>query len=100
LWIFSEKTIHLISRNGESIIKIGNTSKTTNVARATCTPFLIKFKNDNFKFLKNLKLNLDMDNVEIYKRAKFQLKISSNAGCARTTNLTYVIVKSVNFYNL
>jgi hypothetical protein len=38
-----------------------------------------------------------MYNVEIYKRAKFRLKICYNVGC---TKITYVIVNSVNFYNL
>jgi hypothetical protein len=36
-------------------------------------------------FKKILKLNLDMDNVEIYKRANVQLKIRYNVDCAKIT---------------
>jgi hypothetical protein len=56
-----------------------------NVARATYGLFFEKIKTGILKFPKNLKLNLDMDNVEIYKRAKFQLKIPRNMGCAKIT---------------
>jgi hypothetical protein len=48
--------------------------ETTNVAQATCSSFFEKFENDISKFQIILKLNLDMENVEIYKwGAKFQL---------------------------
>jgi hypothetical protein len=36
-------------------------------------------------FLKKLKLILNLDNVEIYKRVKFQLKIPYNIGCSKIT---------------
>jgi hypothetical protein len=41
-----------------------------------------------------------MDKVEIYKRAKFQLNIHYNVAYKKIKKLTYVIVNSVNFYNL
>jgi hypothetical protein len=57
----------------------------TNVAKVICTSlFLQKFKNCILKFQKILKLNLDMDNIEIYKHAKFQLYISYNMGCTKS----------------
>jgi hypothetical protein len=57
--------------------------KTTNVPPATCSSFFAKFKNGILKFQKNLKLNLDTNNVEIYKRAKFQLEVPYNMGFAK-----------------
>jgi hypothetical protein len=57
------------------IHKIAISVKTTNVARATCSLFFEKFKKTHFIVLKNVKLIADMDNVEIYKHAKFQLEI-------------------------
>jgi hypothetical protein len=58
-------------------------AKTINVARATYSLFFKKFKNNIFKFKKKLKLNVNMYNVEIYKRAKIQLKIRYNLGYAK-----------------
>jgi hypothetical protein len=58
-------------------------TKTINVARATYNLFFEKFKKHILKFSKNLKLIPDMDNVEIYKHAKFQLEIPYNIGCAK-----------------
>jgi hypothetical protein len=52
---------------------------------STCSSFFKKFKNSIFKFQKNLKLNVDIYNVEIYKHAKFQLKIRYDVGCAKIT---------------
>jgi hypothetical protein len=54
--------------NTQKALKI---SKTTNVARATCSSFLEKFENTILKFQKNLKLNIQVDNVVIYNRANF-----------------------------
>jgi hypothetical protein len=65
--------------------KLDGGSKTANVARATCSSFFEKFKKCILKFSKNLKLILHMGNDEIYKRAKFQLKIPYNIGCAKIT---------------
>jgi hypothetical protein len=42
-------------------------------------------KKDILVFKKILKVNLDMNNVEIYKLAKFQLGIPYNVGCAKIT---------------
>jgi hypothetical protein len=54
--------------------------------KLTCS--LLSFenlKNDILKFLKNLKKNVDADNVEFYQFAKFELKISHILGCAKIT---------------
>jgi hypothetical protein len=40
-----------------------------------CSSFFEILKNHILKFSKNMKLIPDMDNVEIYKLAKFQLEI-------------------------
>jgi hypothetical protein len=61
-------------------------TKTTNVARVTCSSFLEKFKNTILKFQKNLKLNIHIDNVVIYNRANFQVKIPYSLSCAKMTN--------------
>jgi hypothetical protein len=49
------------------------TPETTNVARATCSLLLNKIENSNLKFQENLKLNLHIVNVVIYKHANFQV---------------------------
>jgi hypothetical protein len=59
--------------------------ETTNLARVTYSSFFENFENSILKFPKILKLNLDMDNVEIYKCAKFQLEIPYSVGCAKIT---------------
>jgi hypothetical protein len=68
----------------------------TNIARATCSLFFLK-KYIILKFQKYLKLNMDMDNVEIYKRVIFQLEIPYNVGGAKKKE-KYVVVNNVNFY--
>jgi hypothetical protein len=48
-------------------------SKITNVARATCSSFFEKFETTIFEVSKNLRLNLQVDNVVIYNRANFEV---------------------------
>jgi hypothetical protein len=62
------------------------TAKTTNVARATCSSFLEKFENTILKFQKTLKLNIQVENVVIYNRANFQVKIPYSLSCTKMTN--------------
>jgi hypothetical protein len=66
--------------------KCATGTTTTNVARAICSSFFEKFKNTILKFQKNLKLNLQVDNVVIYNRANFKVKISYSLSCAKMTN--------------
>jgi hypothetical protein len=61
-------------------------AKTTYVARATCSLFLEKFENTILKFQKNLKLNIQVDNLVIYNRENFQVKIPYSLSCAKMTN--------------
>jgi hypothetical protein len=58
-------------------------TKTTYGARAS---FLEKFENTILKFQKNLKLNIQVDNIVIYNRANFQVKIPYSLSCAKMTN--------------
>jgi hypothetical protein len=49
---------------------------TTNIARAAYSSLFEKIENDTFlKFEKNVKLNLQVDNVMIYNHANFQAQI-------------------------
>jgi hypothetical protein len=61
-------------------------TKTINIARATCSLFFKKFENTILKFQKNLKLNLQVDNIVIYNRANFQIEIPYIISCAKITN--------------
>jgi hypothetical protein len=47
--------------------------------------FFRNFENASLKFPKNLKLFLDIDNVEIYNRAKFQFQIPYIRGSTKIT---------------
>jgi hypothetical protein len=61
-------------------------AKTINVAPATCSSFFEKFENTILKFQTNLKLNLQVDNIVIYNRANFQVKIRYSLSYAKMTN--------------
>jgi hypothetical protein len=51
-----------------------------------CSSFFEKFEYTILKFQKNLKLNLQVDNVVIYNRANFQIEIPYSLSCAKMTN--------------
>jgi hypothetical protein len=46
-------------------------SKTINVARATCSSFFERFKNNILKFQTKLKINVDIEFVGFYQREFF-----------------------------
>ena len=56
------------------------------VARATCSPFFEKIKNDTLKFQKNLKQILDVDNDDIHQCAKYQCEIFCILRCIKMKN--------------
>jgi hypothetical protein len=83
--------IHLMLRSGRSTStfaqKLSSDPKTIMyIAQAICSSFLKKFKNTILKFQKKLKLNIQVDNVVIYNRANFQVKIPYSLSCAKMTN--------------
>jgi hypothetical protein len=50
-------------------------TETTNVAQARRSSLKKKFKNAILKFQKNLRVNIDLDDVVFYQCAKFKLEI-------------------------
>jgi hypothetical protein len=70
-WTKDERNAKLVEYGTSSFFLSSRDRRTINVARATCNSFFEKIENTILKFQKNLKLNLQVDNVVIYNRANF-----------------------------
>jgi hypothetical protein len=78
-------------------VKVINNLRNHKCTSSSHSLFFEKFKNNIYKIQNILKINQDIDNVGFHNRAKFQLKIPFRLGCAKITNLTYVLVNSSYF---